>query len=313
MINTDELYSYLPPQTRKADFDDFWKDTLAVTKNVPLKAELQTFDYPSPYVKVYELSYNGFDDTRIYGWYMVPTFVQKDKYPCIINYHGFGGSRGMPSDFMTWIMMGMAVISVDCRDQSGKTGNSARYSSGMVSNVVSKGILDKNEFYYRAVYMDCIKALDFANTRPELDSEKIVINGGSQGGALGMAVCSLDSRPWLAMVDVPSNSNLEARVEGAFGSYSSVTEYLKIYPQQIEKVYETLSYFDTMNMAQNIKCRVFASVALKDTICPAKCYFASYNRITAPKEIRIYPFNGHEGGHVIHMEEKLKFLRNNGI
>lgn len=310
---TKELYSYLPPLTKQPDFDDFWRATIDKTKRVPLNPKMELYDYPSPYVKVYEISYNGFDDTRIYGWYIVPTFIKKDKYPCLISYHGFGGDRGKPHDFMTWAMMGMAVISVDCREQNGKTGNAAVYSSGTTGNVVCKGILDKNEYYYRAVYMDCIKALDFANTIEEIDDKRIVINGGSQGGALGMAVSALDERPYLVMVDVPSSSNLERRVEGFHGSFSSVSEYLKYHPYHLETAYKTLSYFDTMNMAENIKCKVFASVALKDTVCPAKCYFATYNRIKAPKDIKIYPFNGHEGGHGVHIELKLRFLRENGI
>jgi cephalosporin-C deacetylase len=308
-----ELYSYLPPLTKRPDFDEFWRDTIAHTKAVPLKAEVIPYDYPSQYVKVYEIQYNGFDDTRIHGWYMVPAFIRKEKYPCLINYHGFTGNRGMPAEFMAWIMMGMAVISVDCREQSGKTGNSAVYTAGMTANVACKGVLDKNEYYYRAVYMDCIKVLDFANSRPEVDADRLVIHGASQGGALGMAVCSLDSRPWLAMVDVPSCSNIEARIEGEHGSFASITEYLKKHPYHLEKVYETLSYFDTMNMADKIRCRILASVALKDNVCPAKCYFASYNRITAPKDIKIYPFNGHEGGHEVHMEEKLRYLKENGV
>lgn len=310
---TEKLYSYMPALTRQPDFDEFWKETLNKAQSAPLNAKIELYDYPSPYVKVYEITYNGFDETRIHGWYMVPTFCKKAKYPCLINYHGFTGNRGMPSDFMSWIMMGMAVISVDCREQSGKTGNSAVYSSGMSGNVVCKGVLDKNEYYYRAVYMDCIKALDFAISCNEVDDKKLVIHGGSQGGALGMAVCSLDSRPWLAMLDVPSNSNIEARIEGAHGSYSSITDYLKQHPYHLDAAYKTLSYFDTMNMADRIKCKVLASVALKDNVCPAKCYFASYNRITAPKDIKVYPFNGHEGGHGVHMQEKLKFLRENGI
>jgi cephalosporin-C deacetylase len=84
---------------------------------------------------------------------------------------------------------------------------------------------------------------------------------------------------------------------------------LKIYPEQVERVFETLSYFDTMNMADRIKCSVLASVAMRDQVCPAKMYFATYNRIQAEKEIRIYPFNGHEGGGRVHNDVKLKYLR----
>lgn len=308
---SQELFSYIPPLTKAEDFDSFWKLTLEKTKCVPLNIEMHPYDYPSPYVTVYSISYNGFDDTRIHGWYLVPKFETKEKYPCLIHYHGFTGNRGKPADFMQWIMMGVAVVSIDCREQSGETGNNAKYSSGSTQNVTCKGINDKDEYYFRAVHMDCLKAIDFAYEQEEIDKEKIIIEGGSQGGALGMAVCALDPRPYLAMVDVPSNSNISKRVEMAWGSFASVTEYLKIYPDKTDKVLNTLSYFDTMNMAHNIKCKVLASVALKDPICPAKLYFATYNRITSEKQIHIYPFNGHEGGMGTHNEIKLRFLRDN--
>ena len=309
-----ELEAYLPPVTKRPDFDVFWEETLRITKANPLRPELVKVDYPSAYVDVYEISYSGFDETRIYGWYIVPSFLKKDKYPCLVQYHGFGGDRGMASDHMQWALMGMAVISVDCREQGGITGNAAVYSrSGQITNVVSKGILNPDEYYYRAVYMDCVKALDFAESRPEVDASRLVIRGGSQGGALGMAVCALDDRPRAGLVSVPGNSNLEARVEGRHGSFAAVNDYLCRYPQHTEQVYATLSYFDTMNMSDRISCPMYASVGLADSVCPAKCYYASYNRIASPKRIEVYPFNEHDGAHWIQREKEMTYLRELGI
>lgn len=308
-----DLFDYLPALTKRPDFDDYWRATIKLARQVPMDMQMEPYEYPSRYVRVYSISYNGFDNTRIHGWYIVPQFANGQKLPCLINYHGFAGDRGMPSDFMQWIAMDVCVLSVDCRDQCGETGNSARYTSGSTQSVICKGILDKDEYYFRAVYMDCMKAIDFACAQPETDCSRIIINGGSQGGAIGMAVCALDERPYLAMLDVPSNSNIEKRIEGSHGSFSSITDYLKKFPDRTEQVFETLSYFDTMNMAERIKCRVLASVGLKDQTCPARLYFASYNRIQSPKEIRIYPFNGHEGGGRVHNEVKLCFLKEHYI
>ncbi|MEH7480974.1 acetylxylan esterase [Neobacillus drentensis] len=306
---TKDFYNYLPALTRRDDFDEFWKKTIQQAKAIPLNAEKILVDYPSTHVKVYDISYNGMDETRISGWFIVPAFMKKDKYPCLIHYHGFSGSRGEPSDFMHWITMGVAVLSVDCRDQGGKTGNSAAYTNGFVINNACRGVHDKDEYYFRAVYMDCVKAIDFAIGQEEVDASKIVIEGTSQGGGLGMAVSALDDRPVLAMVDVPSNSNLVSRIEGYHGAFSSVAEYLKMHPGETDLVMETLSYFDTMNMADRIKCRVLASVALKDEVCPAQMYFATYNRIYSEKQMEIYPFNGHEGGGSVQTEVKLAFLK----
>ncbi|RJE88490.1 acetylxylan esterase [Paenibacillus sp. 1011MAR3C5] len=307
-VATRALYDYCPALTKRDDFDSFWQETIAEAKQVPLQSERVELAYPIRGVKVYDISYNGMDDTRIKGWLLLPRVESDKQLPCLIHYHGFAHNRGEPSNFMHWLMMGLAVLSIDCRDQGGGTGNHAHYSHGFMSNVASKGIQDKREYYYRYVYMDCLKAIDFACEQPELDPERIVLEGGSQGGALGMAVAALDQRPKLAMVDVPSNSNLTARVEGNHGAFASVAAYLKKHPEQTDAVMDNLSYFDTMNMADRISCPVLASVALKDETCPALMYFATYNRIISEKEIVIYPFNGHEGGGARQTEKKLAYV-----
>lgn len=306
-----ELSQYAPALTKREDFDAFWQETLAQSARVPLRPSADPYDYPGEVAKVYDIAYDGYDGTRIHGWYIVPAFTKQDKLPCLIHYHGFTGNRGTPADFMQWLTLGVAVLSVDCRGQCGSTGSRAATTSRTTQSVICNGILDKHEYYFRAVYMDCVRALDFACARPEVDSQRLIIEGGSQGGALAMAVCALDDRPWLALADVPSNSNLDSRVEGSNGSFSAVTDYLKAFPMHTEKALETLSYFDTMNMADRIKCKVLASVGLKDNVCPARMYFATYNRITTEKQIYLYPFNGHEGGGAVHNEIKLRYLWEN--
>ena len=89
--------------------------------------------------------------------------------------------------------------------------------------------------------------------------------------------------------------------------------YLRRYPDNLERVYETLSYFDTMNMAERITAKVFASVGLADPVCPALCYYATYNRIRSEKHICVYPFNEHDGARDTHIERELAFVRESGL
>ncbi|EFM08921.1 Cephalosporin-C deacetylase [Paenibacillus curdlanolyticus YK9] len=306
---TKELYAYLPALTRTENFDAFWEETIREARAVPLNPVKRKVAHPIEHVDIYDIQYDGMDGTPIHGWYIVPAFLQKDSYPCLIHYHGFTHHRGEPSDFMHWAMMGFAVLSIDCRDQGGATGSRASSTSGFAMNVASRGVHNRYEYYYRFVYMDCMKAIDFACAQAEVDSSRIVVEGGSQGGALTIAMAALDDRPVLAMADVPSNSNLERRVEGMHGAFAAVTVYIKQHPEQLDHVLEQLSYFDTMNMADRITCSVFASVALKDEVCPPDMFFATYNRIKSEKQINIYPFNGHEGGGAVQTEAKLAYIR----
>ena len=50
------------------------------------------------------------------------------------------------------------------------------------------------------------------------------------------------------------------------------------------------------------------SVALMDDICPPSTVFAAYNHYAGPKEIRIWPYNQHEGGQSFQAVEQVRFL-----
>lgn len=303
-----EWEGYLPALTRQPDFDDFWDRSLTQSAAQPLNACWEEEEYPGGYVRVWRLVYDGFQDrTPIHGLFLLPSFAGDGPLPCLVHYHGLGGNCGTTADFASWLVQGFAVLSVDCRDQSGQTRDCAAYHSGWMGNVTLRGILDQEEYYFRNVYLDCIRAVDAALARPEVDERKIILEGGSQGGALVMAVSALDHRACMALPDVPSNSDINERIKGKHGSFGIVQEYLKVQPDQTDRVMEVLSYFDTMNLAERIQCPVFASVGGEDPVCPAKLYFAAYNRIQSEKQIEIYPFNGHEGGRNLHHERKLRY------
>jgi cephalosporin-C deacetylase len=42
-----------------------------------------------------------------------------------------------------------------------------------------------------------------------------------------------------------------------------------------------------------------------DEVCPPSTVFAAFNHYAGPKEIEVYPFNGHENGESIQVERKM--------
>lgn len=306
-----QFEAYMPPLTRQADFDKFWKKTLAASQEVPLSLKLQMTAHPMRGAVVYDVTYAGFDGLPIRGWFLSPAVASAEKVPVIIDYHGYGLSRGVPSQYAAWVLSGYSVLAVDCREQGGETGAQNAMSGG--SAWAARGLQEPNTYYYRYVYMDCLRAVDVAQACPGADPARIILHGRSQGGGIAMMVAALDNRPCCLICDVPSNSNIERRVLERTGSFSAVAEFLTLRPHMTATVFRTLSYFDTMNCAHQIDCPVFASVALSDETAPAICYYASFNRIVAPKQITVYPFNGHDGANVLHMEKKLMYLSQNGL
>ena len=78
--------------------------------------------------------------------------------------------------------------------------------------------------------------------------------------------------------------------------YQEIVIFCKIHRDRIDDVFRTLSYFDGMNFAARATAPALFSTALMDDICPPSTVFAAYNHYAGQKDIRVYPFNKHEGG-----------------
>ena len=70
-----------------------------------------------------------------------------------------------------------------------------------------------------------------------------------------------------------------------------------------------MSYFDGAVLARRASAPALFSVALMDQICPPSTVFAAYNAYAGRKDIRVYPFNDHEGGQFHQQREQLTWLR----
>ena len=288
-----QLREYKPALTREPDFDSFWQGTLAQATAIPLAPQFSAADYPARNVSVFDVRYTGWNGSRIAGWYIKPEGT--GPFPAIVIYHGYSGSRAQPHNHFTWAAQGYAVLAVDTRGQSGESTDPTVYSTGHVKGWMTAGILDKDEYYYRGAYIDCVRALDVVATRPEVDMARIGITGGSQGGGLSLAVAALDSRPKACMADIPYLCHYERAVDmAALMPYLEISDYIKIYPKRERQVFKTLSYFDNMNLCMRISSNVLMSCGLQDDCCPPSTQFAVYNHLTCNKEIKTYRYHKHE-------------------
>jgi len=301
----DQLRVYDPPLTREPDFEAFWDETRAESRRTPLNGAIRPVDYPLLRARPYEVHYDGWRGARICAWYVLPE--GDGPFPALVQYHGYSGARHDLHECLSWVAQGYAVMTVDTRGQSGGSTDPGHYSGGHVKGWMTLGIMDPQEYYYRGAFMDCVRALDWITTRPEIDAARIGVAGVSQGGALTLAVAALDDRPALAMPEVPYLCHYRRALDMALRDpYLEIAEYLRRYPERYGQVWRTLSYFDNMNLAAWIACPTLASVGLQDDICPPSTIFAAYNKITARKEIGVYPFHNHAAVPA-HWEAKLRW------
>ncbi len=293
----EQLKQYRPALTKEPDFDDFWAHTLSEARQQPLNAEFQPVgDYPVPEVEVFRASFDGFRGGRSVGWYLRPRAgAAEGGLPAIVAYHGYSGNKGQAHQYLYYALQGYAVLALDVRGQSGESADGHQYQTGHVSGWMTKGIMDPGGYYYRGVYMDCVRAADLVASQPEVDSARMGAWGVSQGGGLTLAATALSGRFALAMPDVPYLCHYRRALEIAQqGPYLELSNYFRLYPEREDQTFRTLSYFDNLNLAERITCPVLMSVGLIDLVCPPSSIYAAYNYLLGPKHMGIYPYHAHE-------------------
>ncbi|HEY3867802.1 MAG TPA: acetylxylan esterase [Actinocrinis sp.] len=318
-----ELRTYRPELAEPEDFDAFWKRTLDEAAGHDLSARFDAHDAGLTEVEVYDSSFAGWGGQRVAGWLIVPKHAAgSGPVPCVVHYLGYHRGRGFPHDHLLWPATGRAVYVVDVRGQGaaagdypGATADPDGGANPQSPGFMTRGVLDPEQYYYRRVFTDSVRAVDAAKSHPAVDADRILISGGSQGGGIATAVAGLRGDLTAALVDVPFLSHFRRAVELTDDDpYQEIVRFLKTQKGSDEQVFRTLSYFDGQHFAARASCPVLYSVALMDQTCPPSTVFASYNHWAHPrKDIEVYPWNGHEGGSAEHRSAQLRWLARAGL
>lgn len=313
-LSPEELRSYRPEVAEPADFDDFWEGTLADSRAVGAPVRLRRIDSPLQAVEVYDLTFSGFNGDEVGGWLLLPTDAT-EPLPAVIEYNGYGGGRGLPHERLGWAASGYAYFNMDTRGQGSAWGGAGGvtpdpHGSGPATpGYMTRGIDDPHAYYYRRVFTDAVLAVDAIRSLSQVDSSRVAVTGGSQGGGITIAVAGLASGLVAAMPDVPFLCQFE-RAVGMTGRdpYQEIVRYLSVHRGADEQVFETLSYFDGVNFAKRATTPALFSAAMLDPVCPPSTVYAARNAWGGTADIVDYPFNEHEGGQGTQWERQAAFL-----
>jgi cephalosporin-C deacetylase len=316
----EELPNYKPERREEKDFDAFWASSLEDAAAKPLDARFEAYASGLEAVEVFDASFAGFGGQRIAGWLVLPAASLRPKLstqrggklPCVVEFLGYGGGRSFPWDFLFWAAAGYAHFVMDSRGQGSSW--SPGYSSDegpsgpAVPGYMTRGIESPETYYYRRIMVDAVRAVEAAAAHASVDPERMAVTGGSQGGGLSIAAAALSKRARFLMPEVPFLCHYRRATEITDADpYGEISRYLHTHRDAEERTFRTLSYFDGTNFASRTKLPPLYSVGLMDTICPPSTVYAAYNWHAGPKEIRVYPYNNHEGGGPFHAREKLAF------
>lgn len=303
-VNPADLVS--APDSQK-DFDTFWETAVAQLERVEMNATLTELPKKSSSAqKVYFVEMNSVPDgpegdpVVIHGYYLEPQ--DGKKHPVLVHYFGYDdlkpGKMSCPSGGST---AEFAEFYLSTRGQMINNRTADKRSDGVevdFTNTYGDWFAfhfgDRDSYYYRGAFMDCVQAVRFMATQATSDMDNVFAEGSSQGGAFSYAAAALSPYPLRAIA--PCVAFL-----GDFPDYFDIVSW----PASVAKknqgsmsdaeMYTFLSYFDTKNLATRISCAVIACSGLQDTTCPPHTNTAPFNNLSVTdREMYYYPELGHQ-------------------
>ena len=316
-LSRDQLVSYRPERTEPKDFDAFWAETLGATRSHPLDARFEPVDAGLTLIDTYDVTFNGYGGQPIKAWFLKPRGAA-GPLPCVVEYNGYGGGRGFAFERMLYAAAGYAYLFMDTRGQGSAWGSGGHTpdlspdgDSPQHPGFMTRGVLDPHTYYYRRLFTDAVRAVDAVRSRSDVDAARVAVTGGSQGGGITLAVAGLVPDLAGCLPDVPFLCGYRRATEITDKyPYFEVSLFCRIHRNQVNTVFNTLSYFDGWNFAARATAPALFSVGLMDDICPPSTVYGAFNHYAqSRKEIRVYEYNNHEGGQGFHDSEKLAFLK----
>lgn len=270
------------------DFQAFWDKGKQELAKVPVNPVLTLLpERCTDKANVYHVQLDNISG-KIYGILCTPK--KEGKYPAILHVPGagirpyYGDVWEAEAGFVSFTI-GIHGIPVNL--------DPVVYSDlmqGALNQYWRANLDDKDKYYYKRVYLGCVRALDFIETVDCFNGTDIGVTGGSQGGALSIITAGLDERIDYLAAFYPALSDLTGYLQGRAGGWPHM--FRDDFTNKTEKI-ETSKYYDVVNFARFVKVPGWYSWGYNDNVCPPTSMYAAYNLIKAKKELHVFQETQH--------------------
>lgn len=304
-------YTQLP-----SDFNEFWNKTKAEAAQFPLT-------YTKEYVEKYStdkidcylirLQLNK-QNQCIYGYLFYPK--AEGKYSVVLCPPGAGIKtiKG-PMRHKYYAEEGCIRFEIEIHGLNPELdedtfGEISRAFSSRENGYLVNGLDSRENYYMKRVYLACVRSIDLLTSLPEWDGKNVIVQGGSQGGALALITAGLDKRVTACVANHPALSDMAGYKAGRAGGYPHL--FKNTVDMDTPAKMKTLAYYDVVNFAKQITVPVYMTWGFNDNTCPPTTSYIVYNVLNCPKEALITPVNEHwtsedtEYGHLLWIKKHLK-------
>ncbi len=300
-----------------ADFGDFWNKNKAELAKVPLiytKELVKEYctDQMDCYLVKLQVNERG---QAIYGYLFYPKHAKEASCPVVLCPPGAGiKTIKEPLRHKYYAEHGCIRFEIEIHGLNPKMPTEdfkdiSNAFNGKENGYLNNGLDNRDNYYMKRVYMACIRSIDLLVSLPEWDGRNVVVQGGSQGGALALVAAGLDLRVTACIANHPALSDMAGYMAGRAGGYP---HFFRVAGMDTPDKLNTMAYYDVVNFARSIKVPTRMTWGYNDDVCPPTTSYAVYNVLQCPKEALITPINEHwtsedtEYGHLTWMLNHLR-------
>ena len=231
------------------------------------------------------------------GYFARPTKAAAKSLPIVLLVHAAGvkGSwcKSEAKEALRYAKMGKGAMCFDLNAHGILNGQPDEYyndlETGELKDYYVQGLENRDDLYFRGMYLRLIRTLDFLTKLPEWDGQRILVIGESQGGGQALAAAGLDERVSAVVATVPAMCDWGGTLVDRKGGW----------PQPFErsgdkkKMKTVLPYFDTAHLLMNSKATIVVEIGLVDHTCPSTSIYAAINQAKGKKIIYTVPYREH--------------------
>ena len=279
-----------PTTTLPEDFMSWWQAELKKAEQVPL---MPVFKHEpgmsNGKADVYMVHFqNHKAGSYIYGMLTVPK--TPGRHAAVVEYPG-AGIHKFQSGNMAWadsdivcLQIGIHGIPLDMEAEVYQN-----LTNGGMANYAYLGLEHRDNYYYRRVFLGAVKAVDFLKSLDYVDSTRIGVYGGSQGGLLSLVVAAL--KPEVRCV----SAAYPAMCETAGSRYERAEGWPRLFVWRkgtdTPQIRDVVRYFDAVNFARFVTQDIQFIQGFNDHVCMPTTTFSAYNVIPKGRKILLTPYD----------------------
>lgn len=279
------LSPYLPE-----DFDSFWAEAAQEARDAPLDFHrAPQHDVVLAGFNIERIAFRSVLGTALYGWIAYPPHSR--RLPSFVWIPPYGRESLLPNAYGT--RQGMTSLSFNFH------GEDAFHQEPYVParGYFSEGAGDPETWIFRSMLQNCLIAARVLEAQVEADEDRIGAMGLSQGAGLAIWTGAFSNVVKAVCADMPFLSAMRQTFSLPIYRYplKELTDFMDTIPIGRERVMNTVSYFDTVNMATHCAKPTQVSLGLKDPSCRPQNVEAVFEALPAKKNLIKYDW-GHDWG-----------------